>query len=595
MRPRLASLCTPPRSARPRVSPALAAGCLALSLSALACGGEPASASGQGAASAGGQGGQGQGGMGGAPPTGELDFFVTRLEYDFDLATREATSHVSTHVLPPGGDCIRLPSELAVDTALWDGEGEPIEATIANGADGAFVVLCGEPIGGCPLDVVTTQVVPEDTDFGLDVGFSQTESLAGSTFSYLLSWVGGCDNFGPCDDSTALLVPLVLRVTHAESDVVLCPGALERPSPTETVCRMEGTRAPTYSGFALMSDPAWVEASFDNTAGVDLRFFEVPGGALASSLDPESVSALFVWLEALLGPLPYGPELRVAGAPTAWLGFEHPANIVLREDMPLLSTAYADTTFHVFAHEVVHQWAGDRTTLATPVDFAWKEAIAEYLTYVFEDEARPPGEAAASLAYWDQISLSASYHVRPTDEPAPAVEDFYGDVYGPGPMTLFVQLEPLVGRAAVLAGIASFLAGPGARSVSELRARLETESGADLTAYFDAWVFGAGAPEWPRFVVTTTPDGDGDVTVEVTQEGLTGPVFPCVVEVELVGQGGASLVVPVSFGLAPSSPTASVTVPFAEPVVDTLVDPGHRVIDRDEVMLTAPTPTIWIF
>jgi aminopeptidase N len=345
-----------------------------------------------------------------------------------------------------------------------------------------------------------------------------------------------------------------------------------------------------------MADPAWVRTPFVTAAGVDVVFYEVPDGGIAEALDPASVGEFLEWSTALLGPLPYGPELRFAGAPTAWLGFEHPANIVLQEQIDELNTAYENTAMHVTMHEIVHQWAGDEATLASAQDFAWKEAIAEYLSYVFEDEARPPAEAASSLAYWDQISLQASFHVRPMDEPPPSVEVFYGDVYGPGPMVLFVQLESLLGRDVVLDAVAAFLDGGGARSVDDLRLALEAASGEDLQPYFDAWVVGVGAPSWPAFVATAESLAPGMVTVDVTQETEGGDPFPCLIEVELQG-ATITQIVEIDFGLAPASGTASATVAFAEPVVAVVVDPRHRVVNRPPGAAAMPTELlpVWKF
>ena len=306
--------------------------------------------------------------------------------------------------------------------------------------------------------------------------------------------------------------------------------------------------------------------------------YEVPGGTLRTSIDTASLAAFLDWSTQRFGGLPYGSELRLAGAPTSWLGFEHPANIVLHEHLGDLSLPYANGVQHVTMHEITHQWAGDAATIVTAQDFAWKEAIAEYIPYVFEDESRPPGEAAATRAYWDGISPGASYHVRPTDEPPPAVEAFYGDVYGPGPMTLFLQLEPLIGRDAVLAAIAQFLSGGGARSVEELRLALEAASGEDLADYFDAWVFGAGPPVWPTFVVTTSDLGGGMVQVTVTQTQPGAVRFPCRVEVDLIG-ATSQTTASVDFGLHPTAASASTTVPFAEAVTSTAIDPRHHVID----------------
>jgi aminopeptidase N len=48
-------------------------------------------------------------------------------------------------------------------------------------------------------------------------------------------------------------------------------------------------------------------------------FYETPSGAIAKSLDPVSVAAYITWITGLLGPFPYGSEIRYAGAPKVWI------------------------------------------------------------------------------------------------------------------------------------------------------------------------------------------------------------------------------------------------------------------------------------
>lgn len=501
------------------------------------------------------------------PMSASIDGYALR----FDVASSNLTSRLSLSVAQ-AGSCFTVPSEHDVTEATFDGE--PATAT----REGANLTLCGPrlDVGPHTLEVVTT--VPKKTYLGLDVGYSSTVDRSGADFSYLLSWVGGCDHFGPCDDAPQRLVDFRYDVIHPAGAVALCPGTRTIVSPTETHCEIQGAKAPTYSAYALALDPAWEEAPFLSAAGVDVSLFEVPGGTLHSSIDAASLGAFLEWSTQRFGPLPYGNALRLAGGPTYWLGFEHPANIVLHEALGDLALPYQAGAQHVTMHEITHQWAGDAATLASAQDFAWKEAISEYIPYVYEDEARPVGEAAASRAYWDGISIGAAYHVRPTDEPPPEVQSFYGDVYGPGPMTLFVQLEPLIGRDAVLAGIAQFLEGGGARSVADLQAALEAASGEDLGDYFEAWVFGAGAPVWPSFAVSISDAGNGQVQVTVDQVQPGGVIFPVRVEVRLDGATSQAIAA-LDFGLHPTSGSVSVTIPFAEAVLSTEIDPDHRVID----------------
>ncbi len=526
-------------------------------------------------------------GAGGAGPTGPIAGRVTRYSYGFDLASAHARSKVEVAVDAPG-DCYAISSEIPASAVTWNGA--PAMATL----EGGKLTACGDSVAAkSTLALGAEADVPSDTFFNLDVGFSRHKDMVGGQFSYLLSWVGGCDRFGPCDDDPARLAAFHFEVSHGANDVVLCPGALSAGA-TATSCDLAGTLAPTYSAFAIAADAKWKRSKFVSAGGVDLVFYEVPGGKIAASLDPASVGEFFPWLTSLLGPFPYGGELRFAGAPTVWLGFEHPANIVLLEDLPSIKVAYQNPTMHVVMHETVHQWAGDRTTIAGAADFVWKEATAEYLSYVFEDEHRPPAEAAASLAYWDAIALQAKHFPRPTDVPAPAVQTFYGDVYGPGPMVLYVQLESLFGRTAVLAGIKSFLAEPGARAVSDLQAALSAATGQDLGPYFGAWVFGAGAPEWPTFALSTE-QAAGQVKVTLTQQNASKKLYGCRVEVDVAGASKTATAV-IDFGAAPSSASASATVPLAEPLVSTAVDPRHRVVAKiagSPAAVAEPLVRVW--
>ena len=502
------------------------------------------------------------------PITGD----VTHYDYRFDLASGQAITGLDVAVHAPGGNCFVTDLALpAVSNSTWNGSSAR-SATVS----GSTLQICGDTVaGGAPLTISAGASVPRQTFFNLDVGFSSKRDLSGGSFSYLLGWVEGCSHLGPCDSAPSQLSTYHITVDHAASDVVLCPGELTSGVAT-TQCAIGGTAAPTYSSLAVASDPLWQRNDFVTAAGVDVVFYEVPAGRIARSLDRTSVAAFLTWITGLLGPYPYGTELRVAGAPTKWLGFEHPANLIVDQRLPF-SGPYQDSGMHVLMHETIHQWAGNRTTIASVADFAWKEAIAEYLSYVFEDEHRAPEEAAQSLLYWTAVGIQARHFLRPTDVPTPAIQDFYGDVYGPGPM-MFVQLESMLGRPAMLAGITQFLAAPGARTFDELRAALEAATGANLAPYFAAWVFGSGMPEWPTFAIATSQTGN-QVTVTATQQNVSGKRYGCKLEVEVHGATSSALAT-INFGVAPTSTTASATVTLAEPVASTVFDPHHRVIGR---------------
>lgn len=535
-------------------------------------------------------GSTGGGGTGGVAPTGSIPGKVARYEYDIDADALTATTKLRIDVTPPGGDCVALESRTPLTgDVTWN----DMPATSGNVDQGVFNA-CGQGLSEGPLTISAPTVLAKKKYFGLDVGFARKTDMDGGDFWYMLSWVGGCDLFAPCDTDPGTLAEFHYDIHHQPGVPVLCPGKITEGD-TVTSCAVEGTLAPTYSAVAWASDAKWVKTPFMTSAGVDWVFYEVPSGNLANSLDPVTMGEFFEWITGLLGPYPYGTELRFAGGPTAWLGFEHPANIVLLEDLDALSTDYASGVIHVTMHETTHQWAGDRATIATAEDFVWKEATAEYLPYVFEDEHMGSIVSDATRGYWHSISFFSQHYPRPMDMPAPAVQAFYGDVYGPGPMTLYLQLEALIGRDKVLEGIQAFLKEPGGKSVAELQAALEAASGKSLKAYFDAWVFGQGAPEWPTMKIDTAQNG-GEVTVTVTQQNASGKIYPCVVEVD-VSSAAETKTATLDFGLAPASAAVSTTITLADPVTGAELDPRHKVIVRDAAApAKAPSPkTVWIF
>ena len=71
----------------------------------------------------------------------------------------------------------------------------------------------------------------------------------------------------------------------------------------------------------------------------------------------------------------------------------------------------------------------------------------------------------------------------------------------------------------------------------------ETASQAGETA----WVHGEGAPQWPRFSVTTTPESEG-LRVVVEQDNAEGGLFGCAFDIALLGENEEELLVRVDLG-----------------------------------------------
>jgi aminopeptidase N len=235
-----------------------------------ACGDDSSANGGSAQGGAGGTAGSGNGGEPGIGGAGPMAAEITRYDVDIDLTSDLATLALRLDVTA-AGSCFSVPSERPALAVRFD-DAPALSFTV----DENLLTACSasELAVGEHTLAVDVQLA-EKTYHGLDIGYSTTPDLSGSDFTYLLSWVGGCDHFGPCDDDPARLVSFGFNVTHPEGTVVLCPGALTS-GPTETRCALDSTLAPTYSAFSVAADAAWVASPLLSVPSAEITLYEVP-------------------------------------------------------------------------------------------------------------------------------------------------------------------------------------------------------------------------------------------------------------------------------------------------------------------------------
>jgi aminopeptidase N len=170
---------------------------------------------------------------------------------------------------------------------------------------------------------------------------------------------------------------------------------------------------------------------------------------------------------------------------------------------------------------------------------------------------------------WKVDAAPAKYYPVPLDKPE--LFTYYTDVYGPGPMVLFRQLEVMTSRAQVLAAIKSVIGSPHALSVDDLLAALARETGLDLTQYAQAWIKGSGVPNWPQLVLTYTPG-----SLQIHQQNPNPTPQGCKFHVVLRGAnaGEAASVAVDTFAGGPDQTLAVTTPAFTVTAID--LDPDHE-------------------
>jgi len=310
------------------------------------------------------------------------------------------------------GDCYALPFRAEAFTAATAAiDGQPAQATLEAGT----LTLCsaGHQIGqALTLDV--DMVVPMQTLSTSQVGFSITRDAQNNPFYYLVSWVGGCDRFGPCDSRPDQFATYTFHVTHPAELMVACSGTLTEPSrPRRSASsRTTAARRTPRSGSRRIADRV-ARHRQGMWGSVRATVYDRPGTNMTAAIDPSHHAGFVTWMESQFGPYPFGGELRILTAPTYWSGFEHPGNIVLDDTLARqVRPSYLHNAQHILDHEIAHQWAGNETTLADTYDFVWKESMAEYLSFAYEDLVEPPA-AAQTAGAWKGFSATAAFFRSP--------------------------------------------------------------------------------------------------------------------------------------------------------------------------------------
>tara|TARA_R110002096_G_scaffold44526_9_gene120322 strand:+ start:18188 stop:19834 length:1647 start_codon:yes stop_codon:yes gene_type:complete len=503
------------------------------------------------------------------PITGEANISILHYDYQFNMESREARAELRVRI-DSAGDCFTLPmrSEGLREVTLDE------DVALTSNVQGGQAQVCG--IGwpeGTEVLFASTTTVPLDTWQGSQVGYSVSPDIEGNPFTYLVSWVGGCDRFAPCDAKASSFATYRFTIDHPAGQQVLCPGTLS-PGETQTICEFDYAGGPTYSSFGFAASESWVKSDLGDWGGVDVSFYDMPTADIARKIDVEEHKSFMAWMVENFGPYPYGNELRFAVGPTYWNGFEHPGNIVLNDRLRTsgFQSAFTNPLAHTTSHEIAHQWAGDETTLLTTHDFVWKEAMAEYLVFVHKVENLSESRARQTLAAWKSFAGSSEYYLVPGEKPE--LIDYYGDVYGPGPMILFRQLEALYSRDAVMEALGSLLGEQRAIGIDDVQLALEAATGADLNGYFATWVHGEGAPQWPRFTVAMTEEG-ADLRVVVEQDNPEAGLFGCAFDIALRGENEEELLVRVDLGPDGSARFEEVVTPEFV-VANTLFDANRE-------------------
>lgn len=202
----------------------------------------------------------------------------------------------------------------------------------------------------------------------------------------------------------------------------------------------------------------------------------------------------------------------------------------------------------LIAHELAHQWFGDKVTCGSWQDIWLNEGFATYLAAMVIENF--DGEPAFKSWRQDKVYSIANYPDGSVYVPAQdttSVNRIFSSrlTYNKGAMVLHM-LRRKLGDAVFFQGLKDYLSDPalsyGYAKTPDLIRNMEAAAGGeDLSEFFNDWIYGEG---YPRYTVTWNQvEGPSsiNVTISQTQSHSSVSFFEAPVPLRLIGTQGETL------------------------------------------------------
>jgi aminopeptidase N len=464
--------------------------------------------------------------------TDRYDLKYHRLEWDVNPVANFISGTVTSYLKPVGMplDTIyfNLSNSLTVDYVYYHGS----PATFAHlpGEMLRITLPAAIPLGALDSISVTYHGAPVGTGFG---SFIQDvhDSIP---ILWTLSEPYGAKDWWPCKNGiTDKIDSIDMYVITPQPNKVAGNGTLVSVDVGGASDRYHWRhRHPiaTYliafatTNYAVYSD--WVPYGGDTLEVLNYVFPE--DSAAFAYYTPFLVPVMQLY-DSLFGMYPYQDE-KYGHAQFGWGGgMEHQTmSFVVSGD------------FELIAHELAHQWFGNKVTCGSWQDIWLNESWATYCSGLCYEYGLGSQPWMDFKRFRRDYALSAPDGSVWCNDTSTVNRIFDGRLsYTKGAMVLH-QLRWLIGDSAFFEGARNYLAAPAlayafART-DDFKQHMEASSGRNLTSYFDDWYYGEG---FPTYNVVWSQQGSS-VSIELSQTtSMPSSVafFALPVPVKLYGAG----------------------------------------------------------
>ena len=427
-----------------------------------------------------------------------------------------------------------------------------------------------------------------------------TSTHAGTPVLYTLSEPYGARDWWPCKQDMNDKTDSIDIYITAPSQYVSVANGLEMSK----ITNLNGTKTTHFSHNYPI--PAYLVAIavtnyqiFTQTAGTAPNTFPIvnylyPENFASASNSVAVTLPIMNLFESLFETYPFSNE-KYGHAQFGWGGgMEH-------------STVSFMGSFdrELIAHELGHQWFGDKVTCSSWNDIWLNEGFANYMYGLVVENL----DGQSQFRTWknsliSNITSQSGGSVYVPESQVSSVNRIFSSrlTYNKGAMVVNM-LRFKLGDANFFQGMKNYLADTNLAykyaQTSDLKYHLETVSGLPLTEFFDDWVYGQGYPSY-QFQVLNLGNNQVKITVNQTQSHSSVSFFEMPLPVRLMGSNGQQLNVILnntnnnqSFIESVPFAVTSVVFDFDKQIIskNNQVTLSNDKIDFQNVMRLYPNPT----
>lgn len=424
-----------------------------------------------------------------------------------------------------------LANELVATSAKQNGTNLVFDQ---NGNNEIVVTLPAQlSVGSSTTIEITYSGIPPQN--GFDAFAAETH--AGTPVMWTLSEPFGARDWWPCkQDLNDKMSSIDVYITAPSAYVSVANGlqqsAVDNGNGTKTTHFEHNYPIPAY----LVAFAVTNYQIFEQTAGIDTPFpivnYIYPENYASATTQLAETLPIMNLYETLFEPYPFKDE-KYGHAQFGWGGgMEH-------------TTVSFMGSFNrsLIAHELGHQWFGDKITCGSWNDIWLNEGFAEYLSGLVVENL----DGDSSFTTWktskiNSITSQPGGAVYLTDTEATNVGRIFSSrlTYNKGSMVVNM-LRFKMGDAAFFQGMKNYLADAnlayGYAITTDLQDHLEATYGGSLDEFFNDWIYNQG---YPTYTITAQNWGAGlaRITVNQTQSHSSVDYFEMPVPIRLYGSGG---------------------------------------------------------